>query len=207
MPEKAARIRSILKESARLTNDCPATRYLRRRCPGIDPTNLPDLRYHPSMWHGPSRTYHPALLGIVRDSEGAGITVHRTFLSVGSAGVTKAKVEPARMVMPGAKPLKGGAIRLLPAAGGRLGIAEGIETALSASVLHCYPVWSVISANGIRSFVPPPGITELVIFADHDDAGLTAAFECVARTGAYIQHPEEFKSDWNDVHLAEWSKA
>lgn len=53
-----------------------------------------------------------------------------------------------------------------------MGIAEGIETAIAAGRLFQMSVWSVICANGIETFQPPPGCRHLVIFADHDLNGV-----------------------------------
>ena len=52
-----------------------------------------------------------------------------------------------------------------------MGIAEGIETALSAHLIFKMPVWAALSAGGIRDFPVITGITFLRILADHDAAG------------------------------------
>jgi putative DNA primase/helicase len=62
--------------------------------------------------------------------------------------------EKSRKMMPGSVP-KGSAVRLTPVVpGGTLGIAEGIETALSVSILFNMPCWAAIGASG-------PGIRRL----------------------------------------------
>src|ERR1700760_2034451 len=49
---------------------------------------------------------------------------------------------------------KGAAIRLAPA-GDALGIAEGIETALSASALFGVPCWAAVNAGMLALWRPP----------------------------------------------------
>src|SRR5947199_194195 len=79
------------------------------------------------------------------DWDGKGVNIHRTYIENGKAVLRK--------LMPGKLP-DNVAIRLfgfrdnsfLGAGLGTLGIAEGIETALSASALFDIPVWSAISA-------------------------------------------------------------
>ena len=69
------------------------------------------------------------------------------------------------------------AIRLAPA-GKVLGIAEGIETALSASALFEVPVWAAISAPLLRKWRPPEGVEKVMIFGDNDKSftGQEAAY-------------------------------
>ena len=61
-----------------------------------------------------------------------------------------------------------------------LGIAEGIETALSASDKYNVPCWSVINSGFMKRFRAPLGVTRLYVFADNDRSltGHAAAFEC-----------------------------
>ena len=86
-----------------------------------------------------------------------------------------------------------------------MGSAEGIETALSAQQIFGVPVWAVMSAGGIARLPILPGINELIIFADHDGAGLVAAKKCATRyananIAGQIQFPPAVGGDWND-HL------
>ena len=61
-----------------------------------------------------------------------------------------------------------------------LGIAEGIETALSAHDKYNIACWSVINSGFMKRFRAPAGITKLYVFADNDKSltGHAAAFEC-----------------------------
>lgn len=62
-----------------------------------------------------------------------------------------------------------------------LGIAEGIETALSVLSIGWEPVWAATCADTLRRFPLLPGIDCLTIFADNDRTGLGAAEACAAR--------------------------
>ena len=61
-----------------------------------------------------------------------------------------------------------------------LGIAEGIETALSAHQLYECATWSVMNSNFMKKFRAPSGVEHLIIFADSDNngTGQAAAFVC-----------------------------
>ncbi|MFG6089008.1 toprim domain-containing protein [Enterobacter soli] len=72
------------------------------------------------------------------------------------------------------------AIRMFPVAS-TLGIAEGIETALSAYQIYKVNTWATMTANFMKKFRVPAGVKHLIIFADRDETsatGLAAACEC-----------------------------
>jgi putative DNA primase/helicase len=101
---------------------------------------------------------------------------------------------------------KGSAIRLAPA-GDALGIAEGIETALSASALFGTPCWAALNAGMLAAWEPPPDAKRIIIFGDNDAtyAGQAAAYVLARRLGSHerlvkVQFPAEVGVDWNDVH-------
>jgi hypothetical protein len=83
-----------------------------------------------------------------------------------------------------------------------LGIAEGIESALSLA--HAFqPVWALIDAGNLAAMPALPGIDALTIAADHDDAGIDAAHACADRwsdvgTEVRVVIAAE-KTDMNDV--------
>ena len=98
---------------------------------------------------------------------------------------------------------KGAAVMLGDIKDGSLGIAEGIETALSAAQIFNMPVWAVLSANGMADIPIVPGVKFLKIFADHDAAGISAARECKRRykkagIEVEVRYPLTFGDDWND---------
>ncbi|QNT71178.1 toprim domain-containing protein [Defluviicoccus vanus] len=154
----------------------PASRYLSARgCALPHPDG--DLRWHPALKH-PSGHVGPALVALVtdiRDPE-RWLTLHRTW--IGTDG-RKADVETPRLLLAG-HPKAGGVIRLCPddwvTAG--LGIAEGIETALTLA-RGFTPAWSVIDAANLAAFPVLAGIEALTVAVDHDTAGLKA-FKTVA---------------------------
>ena len=65
-----------------------------------------------------------------------------------------------------------------------LGIAEGLEDALSVLISGWSPVWAATSAGAIARFPVLPGVESLTVFADADDAGLEAAQRCAERWAA-----------------------
>lgn len=72
------------------------------------------------------------------------------------------------------------AIRMFPVST-TLGIAEGIETALSAHQIYKVNTWATINSGFMKKFRVPSGVKHLIIFADRDEnsaTGLAAAYEC-----------------------------
>jgi hypothetical protein len=62
----------------------------------------------------------------------------------------------------------------------QLVVGEGIETVLAAATrLSQRPAWSAISAPMLEKFPVLPGVEQLVILVDHDDAGKQAASKCM----------------------------
>lgn len=97
----------------------------------------------------------------------------------------------------------GGAVRLARH-GDTLGIAEGIETALAASILFGVPCWAALNANRLAVWEPPAEVRKVVIFADNDAnfVGQTAAFDLAARLDHLvvdIETPLDGGTDWVDV--------
>ncbi|OAF17847.1 DUF7146 domain-containing protein [Bradyrhizobium neotropicale] len=180
-------------------------RYLRHRGVGLD-IYPPSLRVCETDWHRDDKTgatsRHPTMLAAVLNPAGKHVSTHRTFIAPDGSG--KANVDPARRTT--GKHGSGPAIRLMPAAP-LMGIAEGIETALSAAKLFRIPTWSVLSAYGIETFEPPPECQRLIVFADHDAHGRGQQAAEILRTRLHI--PVEIKmpslpgTDWNDVLLEE----
>lgn len=88
-----------------------------------------------------------------------------------------------------------------------LGIAEGIEDALTVICAGWRPVWAALSAGGIANFPVLPGVECLTIFGDADPTGLAAAQECQARWRAAgrecpIVLPPHDGTDWNQWRAA-----
>lgn len=201
--QRRASMNALWRRSRPIRCDDPAGRYLFARC-GLaafpaDLRFVSDARYY----HDKARfTDHPALIAMVRDATGKPVNIHRTFLT--SEG-RKAPYDDARKLMEGTLP-KGSAIRLC-AHGERLGVAEGIETALSASALFGTPCWALISADNLSAWSPPDAVTSTPIYADHDRsyagqaAGYTLAKRMAAKSiDAPVHLPPTLGDDWNDVH-------
>ncbi|TCU18808.1 DUF7146 domain-containing protein [Rhizobium sullae] len=103
-------------------------------------------------------------------------------------------------------PIKGGAIKLMDAAHGSLAIGEGIETALSVHRLYGWPVWSLLTAGGIKAFPALSQIRSILIAADNDangtgqNAAQAAAKTCTAAgVKAAIVIPDVVGTDFNDI--------
>ena len=181
-------------DEARPILQTPAAAYLASR--GLR-SESPELRYHPRTPQGqwPLTRYRPALIAAVRD-EGGFVAIHRTFLDSCDAD------SPARPRRSGLGRFGRGAVRL----GGpapRLGLAEGLETALSATALFGIACWAALGTERFGLIGLPPLIEDLVLFLDHDAGGRRAeklareAFAGRARIEAH--YPPRTGDDWNDV--------
>jgi putative DNA primase/helicase len=178
--------------------------YLQARQCVVPPADG-DLRYHPAMRHWPTAYVGPALVALVTDAATCEpLTLHFTW--VRSDG-SKADIERPRLLLGGHRKA-GGVIRLWPdeSVSIGLGVAEGIETALSLA--HAFaPVWACIDAGNLAALPVLAGIESLLIAADHDEAGIAAAQSCGERWAAAgreasIAMPPVPKTDINDIARA-----
>ncbi|WP_241554636.1 toprim domain-containing protein [Erythrobacter sp. LQ02-29] len=179
----------------------PAKAYLESR--GILAAS-PALRFHPRTPLGPKgRTrFLPAMIAAVSLDEGS-IAIHRTFLS--SEASTKAGFDKPKRAL-GA--LGEAAVRLFAPASGKLGLAEGIESAMSAYALTGIPVWATLGNERFGLVSVPESVTELHLFVDHDAGGELAAsrgLAAYARDGRtiHVRKPHSRDTDWND-ELTAW---
>jgi hypothetical protein len=131
------------------------------------------LRAHPSLAYHEAGAVDrlPAMIGLFTGPSGDSVTLHATYLS--PDGTTKASVRAPKKLLqvPTRGSTKGGAIRLYRAEHGVMGIAEGIETALSLMLLQRVPVWAAGSADALERVQLPRGLSRLYVAADIDASG------------------------------------
>ncbi len=182
----------------------PCARYLRAR--GIrDLWPLPNvLRMHRALpyWNDNVRVgTFPALVAPLVDPYGRTVALHRTYVQ--ETG-TKAPVLSPKKLTAVAGPLAGACIPLYCPVDGRIGIAEGIETALAAGSASGLPTVAAYCAANLATWRWPAGLRQLVIFADADPAGRHAAETLrwrAASAGLRVNllTPGTEGADWCDV--------
>lgn len=185
-----------------------ADRYLTSRHLGVG--EYPKaLRFAPSMRDGDGgvRPCMVALVGVHGEADERGrqryCSLHRTFLR--PDGLAKAEMASPRKLMPGSLP-DGACVMLSDWPGhGAIGIAEGIETAMSASALFEMPVWAAINSAMLEKWSPPEGADEVVVFGDHDPklGGHAAAYALAHRLlvkniQTTVKIPDRVGDDWAD---------
>jgi len=145
---------------------------------------------------------YECMVALVTGADGSPQSYHVTYL----VGGNKADVETPRKLMTPVDTVTGGAIRLFPAAK-EMGVAEGIETAIAASILFRLPVWAAVSAGCLEAFVPPDECEHLTVFGDNDASytGQAAAYALAKRMTkagreCVVIVPQTV-GDWNDVLL------
>ena len=131
------------------------------------------------------------LIAAVQEPGGRCANIHRTWVA-----------DRRKLLMAGSIP-DGSAIRLGPISE-TMGIAEGIETALSASRIFGVPVWAGISAGIMAKWVPPDDCRRVMVFGDNDVnfTGQAAAYRLanrLARDREASVHIPDVVGDWNDV--------
>ena len=146
---------------------------------------------------------YQSLYSIATDDSYRPAYLHRTLLD----GSKKANVEASKKLLTLNECFGSVSIKMFSHQTA-LGIAEGIETALSATQIYKVATWSVLNTSLMKRFKAPPGVEHLMIFADNDKkgAGHAAAFECAHKnlvanndvTRVTVRWPSEF-GDFNDV--------
>lgn len=201
----ADRIAHLWRQCRPVTAGDPVHRYLRGRLAVESPTVPECLRLHRAMPYthdGEQVGTWPAMTAPIVGADGAVLALHRTYLT--SDGRKASVPGPVKKLTPAAGLLTGASIRLHDPRAGLLGVAEGIETALAASLGSGVPTVAAYSAGALAGFLWPRGVRRLVIFADNDDAGRRAAEDLRARAAraglsATVLTPTIEGGDWCDV--------
>jgi len=204
--QKQRELLALWKRAQPISAEDPAGKYLNRR---LGLTTYPNaLRFLPqerSFENGRPPSWHPVMLAIVEPSDAAQAAgeqpaFHRTYLNDRGG---KADVSSPRKLL-GRMPT-GAAVRLAPYQD-KLGIAEGIETSLAASILFGMPVWAATNAALLQNWTPPRSLRSVTIFGDNDAGatGQAAAYILAQRlkTGgisATVELPAHADQDWADV--------
>lgn len=179
--DEAARRKRIQGIVAGLVPDChdsPVRRYLKSR-------ELPfskALQCHPRMkyWEdGQCLGMFPAMIASIRGPDNRPLSLHVTYLTLDGR---KADVPAQKKILSPMSKLNGGAIRLTGIYP-KIGIAEGIETALAVMRDYKIPCWASATEGLMRDFVPPAGVESVSIFGDNDGnfVGQSAAYDLAKR--------------------------
>ena len=176
--EKIKRVHAGLK---RITPDSVVALYLAKR--GITVLPDQDCYQHDNLAYyedGVLLGSYPAMVSVIRTSDGNVATYHRTYLTHGGE---RADVPQHRKLMTPMNPISGGAIRLFKCQSSVIGIAEGIETAISVSALDGMECWAAGSSSQLEKVVFPPHIKTVWIYEDSEPSfvGRRAASELACR--------------------------
>jgi hypothetical protein len=142
------------------------------------------------------------MIAAVHD-RGALVAIQRIFLEPDGRGLAGDIIKPKRLL---GRPLTG-AVMLQPVAD-CLGLAEGVETAMSASLLLRIPVWAALGGERFGRVLIPPAVKRLILLPDDDVPGQLAASrarQAYASDKLVVETiwPWSALNDWNDVLLEE----
>ena len=174
---KRERLRRTWRETVPLKHvkATPVRNYLESRALTNILGNPPaPLQAHPSLpyWdNGQMLGTYPAMVALFNRADGTPCTLHVTWLR--HDGCAKAPVPSPKKILgvPVKGATKGGAIQLYAPENGVLGVAEGIESALSLRLLKKIPVWASFCADNLKYIHLPKNLRELYIGVDIDASG------------------------------------
>lgn len=143
------------------------------------PADYSALRFHPRCPRGHDR--QPALIAVMCKLDGSTpVAIQRIYLN------PDATKDGAMMLGPSG----GAAMKLTPHSPTfreclsycpRLHVCEGLETGLAIIQMGYTPTWALGSAGAIERMPALFGVGELIIMADNDPVGLSAARVCAER--------------------------
>lgn len=196
-------LNKVWGESTFLTGNDPVSKYLHSRGLNLTPDNV---RFCPECYESDSKKQMPAMVAKIQNKEGKPVSLHRTYLN----GDSKADIKSSKKLMPGTEPLNGGAVRLFSPKNRLfdndvIGVAEGIETAISCAQMYGIACWACISSTLMQTWEPPVGIKKIVIYADNDAnfVGQKAAYILAQKLYnmgliVSVEMPDKI-GDWNDI--------
>jgi hypothetical protein len=138
------------------------------------------------------------MVAAVRNDAGI-LALHRSFLDLDKTSLASFDQPRRALGSPGS-----GAVRFAYPDGGRLGLAEGNETALSAMQMFNVPCWATLGNERFGLATIPESVRQLFLFVDNDAGGRLAeerarkAYACEGRL-IVTRRPELTGDDWNDV--------
>jgi putative DNA primase/helicase len=153
---------------------------------------------------------YPMMVSRILDYNGQrAVNLHLTLLTYDGR---KADLEVNKRVMKGKLP-DGCAIRLGPEKA-VMGVAEGIETAISAAIMFDMPVWACVNGTLLSKWMPPPKAEQITVFGDNDEnfTGQSKAYHLANRLEVQYKRrvtvsiPPVVGQDWNDHHHRTWSQ-
>ena len=169
-------------------------------------TPIPNVLRFAYLKHPATGLTFPTLVAKLQGPDGRGTGIHRTFL--GACGKAKAGVSTPKM----AKGILAGSAVRLAEAGQELGIAEGIEDALSVIQLYGVPTWAACGGANMSNVALPDIVESVTIFGDNGEAGhalADRAAEAFHKQGRKVQlaYPDEAFDDFNSVLKARAGRA
>lgn len=172
------RVSRILSGCQVITKHDAAGRYLASR--GLPASKM--LMFNPSVSYfedGKFVANYPAMIAVMNNSSGDVCMLHITHLNNDG---TKADVKSVKKYT-GSIAITDGAHIRLTSVQERIGIAEGIETALAVMKIYRIPCWASGSANFMETFKAPKGVKFVTVFADNDSnyRGQAAAYTLANR--------------------------
>ena len=140
------------------------------------------------------RLDHRSMVAGVQAPDGKIIAIQQTWLTSDGEKTSGKRLTTGN--------LGAGAVRL-GATARIMGLAEGVETALSAMQMTGMTVWASLGASRLHSVELPPEVDEVHVFVDNDEPGRTAAKRTAdAHTSlgrrVYLRSPPDQCGDWND---------
>ena len=159
------------------------------------------LRFNPVtiFGSGADRRVMPAMIAAVQNDLGL-VAVQRTFLA--SDDVLRKPIPKPKVAL---GLLGTGAIRLAPATD-ELGLAEGIEDALSATQWFGTPTWALGGVERLAFVAIPEKVRRVIVYGDRGRAAdrlLEKARDHLTANGReLISRVPEHHDDWNDAWRA-----
>lgn len=171
----------------------------------------PTLRAAAALYNSESKTSLPALVAAIQDGCNKVTAVQRIWvldklIVAPDAVPLKGTKAPLRVAKKTLGPMGDGAVRLGPAAR-TIGIAEGVETGLSAKAIYSLPVWVSCGAWRMGNIALPDIVQSVVIFGDRGTEGEKAAAKAADQFAAQgyavdIEMPPAGFDDFNSVLMA-----